>query len=177
MNIENMFFIPLFHTKCFNWQLKKNKLKNLCGKLNYDGYQYNDFSKHTTNLYINDIDCIFEEEIKNFKNINNIQHHKIVDCWFEKFLTSNYHQIHNHGPLGYSAVCYIDYIKTEHKPLVFISPFNNFLNHSVLFYSPEFVEEGTIIFFPSTLNHYVDPNKSENERLVVSFNLKLDRLG
>lgn len=173
MSVENMFYVPLFHINCTNWEIKKQKLKQLCKNLKFNGEQYTDFDLNTVSSYGGDIDFIFEEEIKNFKKTFNFEHHRITSCWFEKLLKSNRHSIHNHGPIGYSAVCYVEYDKNEHKPLTFISPFNNFVDHSVLFYTPNFVEEGTIIFFPSTLNHFVDSNISEKERLVVSFNLQL----
>ncbi len=171
-----MFEIPLFSTKCSDWENKKNDLLLLSHKFDYNQEQYSDFYNQTENYNYNEkIDKLFSQEISYFKNIINIKSHKIVRSWFEKSLTNNFHSIHNHGPLGYSAVCYIKYNKEKHKPLIFTSPFFGFLDGFTLQYVPNFVEEGTIIFFPSSINHYVLPNSSDEERMVISFNLQLKR--
>lgn len=54
-------------------------------------------------------------------------------------------------------------------------------SHMHLFYEPErwtsrhnpFLQEGDIIFFPSTLNHYVTWNKTDNIRASISANFKV----
>jgi len=36
---------------------------------------------------------------------------------------------------------------------------------------PNDIEEGSIVFFPSNVPHYVAPNKSTKPRLILSFNI------
>ena len=52
-----------------------------------------------------------------------------------------------------------------------MSPFPNFLTGLQLTYTPE-VDEGSIIFFPSYISHFTEPNLSDENRLIVSFNLQ-----
>jgi uncharacterized protein (TIGR02466 family) len=138
---------------------------------------FDKFDEHHTNFRKNEkfnLSDIFDDEINTFKNEFNLKEIKPKHFWFEKCLKKEYHSPHTHGLIGYSAVCYVDYDENEHSPINFLSPFHNFLNGEPSLYVPSNVTEGTIIFFPSTLLHWVSPNNSEKERLVVSFNLKVN---
>jgi len=48
----------------------------------------------------------------------------------------------------------------------------NILNATINSISPE---PGMLVLFPSYLEHSVDPNLSEQKRIVISFNLSLDK--
>jgi len=76
------------------------------------------------------------------------------------------HDIHNHW-FGYSAIVYIKYDPKVHFSTSFIDQTTNEE------YCPD-IEEGDIIFFNSTYNHLCRPNKVEKERIICSFNLKLN---
>ena len=166
-----MFQVPLFSTMCIDWENKKNNLLKLYKNLTFNDEQYTDWIHNKKSNYCDEIEDIFKYELEQFENILKIKNIEIINSWFEKSLLNNYHSAHNHGATGYSAVCYIKFNKFIHKPLTFISPFGSFFTGTTLYYTPEFVEEGTILFFPSTINHYVTPNNSDIERLVVSFNM------
>ena len=84
-----------------------------------------------------------------------------------------YHELHNHGQLGYSATCFLSFDPKVHTPTQFIAPFNNPLNGLIVKHIPENITEGTLLFFPSMLLHYTQPNLSTKERIVLSFNLAL----
>ena len=94
----------------------------------------------------------------------------VTSAWFQKQEQNMLHNIHNHGAVGFSSVCYVKFDKDVHLPTTFISPFNDFLSGSTQYYQPE-VEEGDIIFFPSTVQHYSPPNSSDSDRIIFSFNL------
>ena len=83
------------------------------------------------------------------------------------------HAVHNHGPGGFSSVCFIEYDKHNHKPTTFISSFGNYITGELERYQPD-VEEGDIIFFPSNLLHYAPTNLSKITRTIISFNLDID---
>ena len=67
------------------------------------------------------------------------------EVWFQKYNKNMDHPVHTQGSTGYSAVCFIEYDKDNHKPTTFISPFCNNFNGELTRYEPD-VEEGDIIF-------------------------------
>jgi hypothetical protein len=116
---------------------------------------------------------IFEEEFDIFCNHFSFSSYQIRNSWFEVAKKHDYHPAHNHYPLGYVGVCYIQYDENIHKPIRFLSPFNNFVNGSILYHDPKNVKEGSMLFFPASIIHETKPNKSDIERMVVSFNIRV----
>ena len=55
--------------------------------------------------------------------------------------------------------------------LFFLAPFNDPMGDTIQF-APK-VDEGEIIFFPSLITHYVQPNKSNDIRIILSFNINI----
>lgn len=174
MSFIDMFTVPLIQFDCDNWQTKKQKINQLKDFSNFEfrGNVNTDFYKQDRSK-INTVYEIFENEINKFKNEFSIEKIKLIAFWFETSLKNNFHAVHHHGPFGYSAVCYVDYCEKFHNPLTFVSPFNNFLTGETLFYKPENVKEGTILFFPSSILHFTIPNFSNEARTVISFNLNV----
>jgi hypothetical protein len=178
--IDNMFNIPILHLKVTNWEKKKEILlemvnncdlivgKNDTLKTDFDIQNHN----QTMGQHNDKITKILKEEIEIFCNVFNFNQYEMISSWFEIAAQENYHPIHNHGSIGYSSVCYIKYDHNVHTPTQFISPFNNFLDGSLLYYEPK-VEEGSIIFFPSLIMHHTKPNNSKIERTILSFNLNI----
>jgi len=176
--IENMFSVPLYHSKVENWSHIKHDILSLHSSVESD-IEFSNEDPVFTNFYVDNkimiekISTIFGNDIKKFLIEFGFSGCTINSSWFEKSTTGNYHHPHNHGSTGYSAVCFVSYNKKEHIPTHFISPFNNFINGNSLNYIPKEIEEGSIIFFPSSILHYTVPNKSIEERLVISFNLEV----
>ena len=169
--IQHMFCVPFLQIQCKNWQVKKNQLKLESKNHNFEkkgGVLTNYFNKGNNCSY----SFILEEEIDIFKTKFNFKKVVVNYIWYEKSLKHNFHEVHNHGQCGFSAVCYIEYDDREHVPLSFMSPFNDFVTGSELIFTPNTITEGSIIFFPSSIYHFVNPNFSNKERLVVSFNLE-----
>ena len=81
------------------------------------------------------------------------------------------HSVHNHGFGGFSSVLFIKFDPEHHKPTTFVAPFLNNIDGNVLEYIPTDVEEGTLIVFPTSLQHYVPPNTSDIDRLILSMNI------
>ena len=65
---------------------------------------------------------------------------------------------------------YINFDKKIHKATRFLAPFNNPEGNEIEFV-PD-VDEGSFIFFPSYLNHYALPNKSDVLRIIMSMNIR-----
>jgi hypothetical protein len=171
--IIGMFTVPLVHVVVDDWKEKKKKLLNLYknAHLSLDNADSLFTNYYENNKILNrDIQNIFKDEIGKLEKEFNLPNLKIKSSWFEETETNGSHSIHNHGQYGYSSVCYVEYDKEEHTSTVFVSPFNNTSNGELITYKPE-VDEGSIIFFPSSILHYTIPNKSTQKRLIVSFNL------
>lgn len=172
-NITPIFSIPLFQIKVSNWDKKKTLLLGMLNntKLDRQGVtMLSDFFTQDTS-HIKHLSIIFKDELSIFSREFGRNLCVINNAWFETSLTHDFHPVHNHGQLGYSAVCYINYDKNEHTPTNFISPFNHFDGGDMMYHVP-IVSEGDLIIFPSSLAHYTKPNNSKKERTIVSFNLR-----
>jgi hypothetical protein len=168
-----MFVVPYVMMQCYNWKDKKKKIIELCSSqhMAFDMMLTDFFENNEGQKYCESVYELFENEIDAFRNELKISNKmKIHQAWFEISEKGMYHTVHNHGALGYSAVCYLEYFPELHIATTFVAPYNNFLTGNQLEFTPK-VDEGTIIFFPSVISHYVIPNKSEVARKVVSFNL------
>ena len=160
------FSVPIFKYNVQNWNVKKIKLLEL-----FDSFQH----KVVGNVITSPLDIktnILSKEIELFEKdvgFNLIS----SEVWFQKYESSMDHAVHNHGPGGFSSVCFIEYDKHNHNPTTFISPFGNYITGELERYQPD-VEEGDIIFFPSNLLHYAPTNLSKITRTIISFNLDID---
>lgn len=171
---KNVFVISIFEKCVEHWDRKKIALMNMVSDtLFFKGQDEvsSDFYTQETN-HNQALKIIFKEEIQIFLNEINAKNYEISNSWFEKASTGEYHAIHNHGQLGYSAVCYIKYNKKVHTPTQFVSPINDINGGGLRYYSPD-IDEGKIIIFPSMLLHFTAPNDSKEERIIVSFNFKV----
>jgi hypothetical protein len=171
--LKHLFYVPLVHIQVNDWEVKKKILHDLYDKILVE---YNDnvwTNYHNDKEFLNkEISELLRDELINFGNLLNFQELKIEASWFEASKQNNYHNPHNHGLTGYSAVCYVDYDKNYHEATNFIAPFANFVTGDLLRDKPE-IDEGSLILFPSSLIHYTNPNISKKERLILSFNLTI----
>ena len=167
-----MFQIPLVHLKVQNWVTKQKELLSLFDSvkphIGFDNTLYTDFWNESRPDYSSKISSIFDDEIKEASKLL-LYNIKIKSAWFQVTKKNNFHVPHNHGPKGFSSVCYIKYNKEAHSSITFISPYNDLVAGHELFYSPE-ISEGDILFFPSALIHFTEPNIDKGKRIVVSFN-------
>tara|TARA_Y100000004_G_scaffold172740_1_gene209860 strand:- start:566 stop:1093 length:528 start_codon:yes stop_codon:yes gene_type:complete len=159
------FSIPIFKYKVQNWNIKKKKLLDLFNSFQHKvvGNVITSPLDIKTNLFLEEIN-LFEKEI----GINFC----FSEVWFQQYNHNMNHAVHNHGPEGFSSVCFIEYNENFHKPTTFVSPFGNYITGELERYEPD-VKEGDIIFFPSNLLHYAPTNLSKLTRIIISFNLKI----
>lgn len=185
-----MFSVPILHLEVRNWEKKKKELlriheytkSNAITKAFNDvqtDYHYNGENPHT--CYSQEIFKILEEEIS-IANSEFIPEHPnpeeqsnlgMENSWFETSTKGSQHQVHNHGPCGVSAVCYIEFDKEVHEPTHFINPFFSYYSGDAMYYAPWGAGEGSILFWPAPVLHFTQPNSSDKERLVLSFNLSI----
>ena len=175
----SMFNVPFAIFDCIDWENKKQKLNELSQSQQIICEKQSDHTPVATDFYENDegqsyceeIAELFKREIHAFYNQLQIQDSmKISQAWFEFADQGMYHPTHNHGAIGYSAICYIDFDPKLHSSTTFIAPYNNFMNGQMLKCKLD-VTEGTLIFFPSVIHHYSTPNISDVTRKILSFNM------
>lgn len=170
------FKVPFFQFKIKNWKIKQNQLlklyssieKNLTDKNDNISRVYTNYGDINHTQKISNILC---DELNSFQLKIQTNQLIIINTWFQKYTEGCFHTPHNHGAIGYSSVCYIKYNQEHHQPTRFIAPFNNFSDGSIMEYSPTNISEGTIIFFPSSIVHYVLPNQSSDIRIILSMNI------
>jgi hypothetical protein len=93
------------------------------------------------------------------------------NSWFETSTKLTHHEVHTHGPVGYSIVVFIEYDETVHSPTQFVNPFvSSFIGNPQNYSPSQFVKEGSMIIFPAPILHYTSPNESDVKRVVLAFN-------
>jgi RNAse (barnase) inhibitor barstar len=174
------FNVPFYQIKVSDWENKKKRLLDVYSKVKNNlvcddpvSFVYSDFrNQDYYNNYFGEITEILDEELNEFSVQSNLEQEVNITCWFQKYTEGCFHAPHTHGALGYSSVCFIEYDENEHKPTRFISPIQNPMTGSLMDYFPQNITEGTIIFFPAYLTHYVLPNDSKKIRIILSMNIK-----
>lgn len=174
----DLFPIPLFHVRVSNWKEKKSKIENLVKQNNFTKIGpeniLTDFYDAEIN-YNKQVEEIFEKEINElYTTIAVTGEYKVKNSWIEIGKKGMHHDIHNHGMTGISAVCFVTFNHKVHSPTQFIAPFNDFRTGHIIREEFRNVREGSLIFFPSFINHFTSPNTSEEERIILSFNVNGD---
>lgn len=170
------FYVPISVFKVKNWEDKRkilekslSDIRRIDSKDEFITTDFHDFEGDKINA-----SEVFKEELEKFCKTINATSFKVKKSWIEDQEKDMYHCVHNHGAIGFSAICYLNFDNNVHRSVKFVSPFNNWQNGVQMDWSPEDegidIEESTIIFFPSFLLHYTFSNKSDKRRTVVSFN-------
>lgn len=181
-----MFSTPLLHLRVKNWKEKKKALLEIyeSRKSEENVYKVNNEKQNPF-----DVETDYHHNYNTGENYNeqitNILRNELeilsdtFDCslevcttWFETATNGKQHTTHNHGVHGFSAVCFVNFDPKYHTPTVFLNP--NLCDEVNLNFSPMEIYEGSLIFFPSYVLHYTEPNASNVPRLILSFNIKTE---
>lgn len=84
----------------------------------------------------------------------------LTNNWAQLYGNNNRHDIHNHYGSIYSGIIYMDGL--EPSPTIFYDSLFRPYHHSF--------KKNTLLMFPSMIPHQVKNLKSEEQRLIVSFN-------
>ena len=165
----------------------KEKEKNPEGakKSNVNGWHSDEFDLKNENLknFISEISKNIESAIKDMNWDLETQIAKITSMWSIINNKDAFNEKHHHGNSALSAAYYV---KAEQNAgnIVFYDPRQanvfhhptskqvNGVNAQVQSVTPK---AGTLVLFPSYLEHKVNPNLSNDERIVISFNVALIR--
>jgi len=179
------------NSESINTELKnyiyKKKEKNPEGtkKSNVNGWHSDEFDLKNENLknFISEISKNIGSAIKDMDWDLETQIVKITSMWSIINNKDAFNEKHHHGNSALSAAYYV---KAEQNAgnIVFYDPRQanvfhhpiskqvNSVNAQVQSITPK---AGTLVLFPSYLEHKVNPNLSNEERIVISFNVALIR--
>lgn len=154
-------------------------------KSNFKGWHSQDFNlkdKYPSN-FISGIKKNINTSLSDMNWDLDLQTVKILSMWAIINKQGAWNQKHQHSNSDLSAAYYVkandncgDILFYDPRPSrVYKHPVYssaNNLNSTVNSIRPE---EGMLVLFPSYLEHSVNPNLSNEERIVISFNLSLDK--
>tara|TARA_B100000575_G_scaffold279920_1_gene268814 strand:- start:12776 stop:13366 length:591 start_codon:yes stop_codon:yes gene_type:complete len=195
MTKANLFFsTPVWASKIPNYKETNEKIyhyiKNLekidskgVTKSNIKGWHSNDFRMEDDEpkKFINMISPNINTVIKDMDWNMNTQKVNISSMWAIINFGGSENARHHHGNNYISAAYYVrapeksgDIVFYDPRPApVYFHPHSNkpnMLNAMVNSITPV---EGLLVLFPSYLEHSVNPNLSNNERIVISFNISI----
>lgn len=104
---------------------------------------------------------------------------RIVSSWINYSTKGMFQEYHMHADTDISGVFYINAVKDSGK-IFFRNPSPTVLYHRLTFVTNEIDSEvsyspigGRMLLWPGYLDHMVSKNKSDGERISVTFNIKL----
>lgn len=169
---ENMFTVPLFRTRVEPWEkIKTEILKSLDSNYEFDdsGLETDFFQRNKYSGYVYDIlRPTISEILKTY--FGQLPPKTPPDMWSQKYHNKSEHPVHNHGNGGVSFILYLKFNPDVHKATRFYSPFNDFLTGDLMTFVPK-IQEGDLIAFPSFLLHTSQYQTSDEERMIISFNI------
>tara|TARA_B100001996_G_scaffold951_1_gene905 strand:+ start:629 stop:1222 length:594 start_codon:yes stop_codon:yes gene_type:complete len=189
--IDPAFATPIYNVDCIdNLDNITKEIENCLPKIDWKSKD-----EWGTTHYLS-TDNFSEDLFKQYK-LNNlreqIQKHMISFCkavgyiptpyrmeaWFTKFEKGNYAHIHNHGTADISGVYYVQ-TTGDDGSIFFTSPCqaatcSHVFQHVVGSARPYTPKKGTMIMFPSYLEHGVQTNDTDNTRISLSFNISFQR--
>jgi len=137
-----------------------------------------------TNLFhqyeLENFKLFLDVNVRNFLSLlgEDVKDYLITDCWLTKSTINSYGHIHNHMPADISGVFYIK-TNEEDGNIFFENPlqisYSSSLGNKNLFHPSYSVspKKGKILLFPGWVNHGINTNKTNSERISVSFNISI----
>lgn len=168
-----LFTVPFFYTKISPWEEVKNKILSIVEDQPYEmddqGFKTDFFTK---NSYSKDVYEILKPYVKSIvcKHITSTFPEEVPDIWTQKYYARSEHSVHNHGNRGLSFILYLKFNPKVHKGTVFYAPFDDIFTGNTIAFCPD-IQEGDLIAFPSVIKHSSQYQTSNEERMILSFNL------
>ena len=118
--------------------------------------------------YAGELFKLLDPYLQDFFKQNEVS--RITSLWCQKYKSGDYHEPHDHGSKGYSAVLYAKLNPKVHTGTKFFSPFPNEKGCKENIYAD--AEEGDLLIFPAHLLHMAPSLYDTDElRVIFSFNL------
>lgn len=109
-----------------------------------------------------------------------------IDAWMNINPKGSFNEKHTHPGCAFAGTIWIK-IPENSGNLYFYSPFGHISSDEIMSYDPNFAnsfniphtaftvpEEGKMLIFPSYLEHSVAENNSDEDRISMSFNIRID---
>jgi hypothetical protein len=151
----------------YRWSNDSLMTSKMCSNFNQASIQKNWYTQeHLQAIVWNSLDELLTKLGKKTSKC------KLTTFWWNVYQKGDSAPIHNHGSFGISGV-YLLHL-TEPNKTAFVHNTRALLKNEqdLIYYETPDVQEGTVLLFPSALNHYVDP--AETTRMSISFNVLLD---
>ena len=190
MSIEYHFPLPFYRRKAEGPGLEalQDELWNACNQSSFDHIP--GWNKGTHKLSDNAFgDCVIKKYncirfikhldfcLKNYLETNSLPEYTITSSWFTKTVKHEHAHLHDHGPSDVSGVYYLQ-TNGEDGNLHFNSPIHFLLARNYVIGGQEGglevqPQEGLLFLWPSFLMHMTAENRTDSERISLSFNIKI----
>ena len=171
---QNLFEVPFWHMKVSNFEKKKSQLIDLLKDYpdKKTGLQkfYTNKQIVKENDYYQKFSSIMSDEITLFAKALKSDL-EVTDVWSVSYKTGDYQTTHSHNSTGISAILYLD-LPRNASYTSYIQPWTDIKLDGTRTKALE-IDEGDIIFVPSFLLHFSEPNKSDSIKRIVSWDIKL----
>jgi hypothetical protein len=124
-----------------------------------------DWSKDLERPYIKKLLPALCEHLKDVYNHLGFGAFEIKNLWFQRYINNNIHNWHVHGDCQWTGVYYLELPKDEDLRTQIIQPFDQKTKIDMP------VQEGDILIFPSHTLHRAPRNKTQNKKIIISFNI------
>jgi len=157
-----------------NWKEVKEEIrKELDSTLSQNVEQnLNDFYSDRGNdrKYTNKVMSILKQPLAEFCKEISSTSLDIIDCWTVSYMKGGFQSPHSHTVSKYSACLYYGFDNNEHDGTRLI--INNYSaeTNGTSIITPR-AEEGILLIYPSNYLHFSTPNKSENPRTLICFDI------
>lgn len=187
-NVQQLFPTPIYQTVVDNYDAIQNEILECIKEINFEmnpswgqTHYLSDptFKEHLLERY--KLENFIEEvdtHIRNYcKEINfPFREYRISSSWLALFKKGNYGHIHAHGTSDISAVYYFS--KPEDSSDIFFQSPIVSAESSLCFFAGRAgipATQGTLLLFPGWLKHGIDANRSDDDRISLSFDVIFDR--
>ena len=106
-----MFVIPSYKFQVSNWREKKSLLYKLYDNVQFtnDDPESNVHTDYGQDKHVESVCNILNDDLQRFCNHYMLQNVQVYNAWFQKYNDGQFHAPHNHGPVGWSCVLYIEF--------------------------------------------------------------------
>jgi len=133
--------------------------------------QYHDIVWNAVNEFI---DIIYDKNSPVIPSPDRPKDSNILGLWWNVYHQGDYVESHSHRSEGVSGVYFLELTETNSTTFVYDNHYT--LSHKISSwttkYTANYVKEGDVLLFPSTLNHYVNP--VVNRKVSISFNIEFN---
>ena len=166
----DLFTVSVFHFSVKEWAKERDHILGMIPETNNaeKHIKYTDYFEFKTPEYQDEVVKLITPYLTEFHEISDYKFRGIGSMWCQKYSARDYHTPHDHGSIGYSCVLYAK-MNADHPSTLFFSPFNDETGTHQCSSVP--CSEGDMVIFPSNLMHMAPPHDSEEERVIISFNL------